>query len=352
VVLVKPFTLMSNEIGKTLFKENCASCHEFGRILTGPDLTNITQKRTNDWLFNFIKNSEKMIAEGDEEAIKIYNDFKQVKMPPSSLSDSEIVVLINYLRNYKPDTTTKVLSSQTTVDTETNSKIPLKLIISGILLIIVALTFTLTFHFQIKNFIFSSFNSLIHPFIFLLVILFLIINFTVAAIRFFDLKRQNSLITNQPYSMEFSHQQHASEFQINCIYCHLNAQSLPKANIPNPKHCMKCHHYIKKGKDNDTTEIAKLKEIVLKEKPIQWKKGYRLNSHVHFDHGLHVQSAGFNCNSCHSDSNNVTILYLQFSMNWCINCHKKNQYKLKNNYFVGMQTNKPEINNDCVCCHY
>ena len=51
--------------GETLFKQNCAACHRVEENLIGPALKNIYDRREIPWIISFVRNSQKMIADGD-----------------------------------------------------------------------------------------------------------------------------------------------------------------------------------------------------------------------------------------------------------------------------------------------
>ena len=85
--------------GEQLFMDHCASCHQIGRELTGPDLSYIQDKRELDWLVSFIKNPQAMISSGDALAIEIYNNYEQVEMPANNLSEQEILAVLGYIQS-------------------------------------------------------------------------------------------------------------------------------------------------------------------------------------------------------------------------------------------------------------
>ena len=66
------------ELGKTLFKTNCTSCHYLGpeeKKLIGPGLNeHIFEEHSEEWLINWIRNSSELIESGipslDREAIR------------------------------------------------------------------------------------------------------------------------------------------------------------------------------------------------------------------------------------------------------------------------------------------
>ena len=70
--------------GKTLFINNCAQCHakSMKDKLTGPPLA----KAVENWggemprLYNWIRNSQAMIAAGDARAVAVWNEYKPTQM--------------------------------------------------------------------------------------------------------------------------------------------------------------------------------------------------------------------------------------------------------------------------------
>ncbi|MBC8084330.1 MAG: cytochrome c, partial [Hymenobacter sp.] len=73
--------------GDALFKGNCAQCHAVKDKVVGPALGGITKRRTVAWLIPWIKNSSKVVASGDEYAVKLYNEYQKQQMPSFQLSD-------------------------------------------------------------------------------------------------------------------------------------------------------------------------------------------------------------------------------------------------------------------------
>jgi mono/diheme cytochrome c family protein len=84
--------------GKALFTGNCKACHSIGGgNIVGPDLAGITEKRDVAWVKSFIRNSQKMIANGDELAIEVFNQFNKIAMPSHDFTDEEMNSLISYM---------------------------------------------------------------------------------------------------------------------------------------------------------------------------------------------------------------------------------------------------------------
>jgi mono/diheme cytochrome c family protein len=77
--------------GDALFKNNCAQCHAVNDKVVGPALAGISKRRSISWLIPWVKNSSKVIATGDEYAVKLFNDYGKQQMPAfPQLSDKDI----------------------------------------------------------------------------------------------------------------------------------------------------------------------------------------------------------------------------------------------------------------------
>lgn len=90
----------SAQDGEAVFKANCSACHKMGMRLVGPDLTGVTEKRSEDWIASFIRNSQKMIADGDADAVAIFEEFNKVPMTSFDLNDADMSALITYLGTF------------------------------------------------------------------------------------------------------------------------------------------------------------------------------------------------------------------------------------------------------------
>lgn len=92
------------KMGDALFKANCAQCHAVNEKVVGPALAGITKRRSISWLIPWVQNPAKVVASGDEYAIKLYNDYGKQQMPSFALSKKEIAAIIAYVeasRGYK-----------------------------------------------------------------------------------------------------------------------------------------------------------------------------------------------------------------------------------------------------------
>lgn len=96
------------------FEKKCSSCHSIGGgVLKGPDLKGVSQRRKLEWIVKFVQNSAAMIAAGDVDAVKIFNDFKQTDMPEQKLSDDDVKALIQFIEGDASSGSAKKLKSVT-----------------------------------------------------------------------------------------------------------------------------------------------------------------------------------------------------------------------------------------------
>lgn len=87
------------EEGKTIFSTRCAGCHNINKILTGPALSGIHERRSMDWIISFVRSSQTMIKSGDKEAITLFEKFNRIPMPDhSDLSDENIKNIVEYIK--------------------------------------------------------------------------------------------------------------------------------------------------------------------------------------------------------------------------------------------------------------
>ncbi|HJL69470.1 MAG TPA: cytochrome c [Anaerolineales bacterium] len=85
--------------GQVLFQEICVACHTIGSgIVVGPDLQGVTARRERDWLARWIKEPDKMLAEGDPIGTQQLQEFNNVPMPNLGMTDQQVDTLIAYLQ--------------------------------------------------------------------------------------------------------------------------------------------------------------------------------------------------------------------------------------------------------------
>lgn len=89
--------------GQALYKTNCVACHPSspkGGAGPAPNLVGV-QMRWKDYpkedLFNFIRNSQRMIKEGHPKAVKVSKQWDGVMTAYPSLSDEEIQSMLYFV---------------------------------------------------------------------------------------------------------------------------------------------------------------------------------------------------------------------------------------------------------------
>jgi mono/diheme cytochrome c family protein len=86
--------------GEKLFNANCTSCHAINEKVVGPGLINVTKRHSEKWLIAFIRDSQKMIKEGDPEAVKVYKENDESPMTSfTQLSDEQIRAVLYYIEH-------------------------------------------------------------------------------------------------------------------------------------------------------------------------------------------------------------------------------------------------------------
>ena len=86
--------------GEQIYKANCTSCHMMtDKVLIGPGLQGVTDRRAKDWLKKWINSSSDFIASGDADAIALYEEYNKVAMPSYYFEDADFEALFAYLKN-------------------------------------------------------------------------------------------------------------------------------------------------------------------------------------------------------------------------------------------------------------
>ena len=86
------------EEGQDLFTKLCSPCHTIGKgRLVGPDLKNISEKRSQEWLVPYMQSSQTVIKSGDADAVAVYKEYNNLLMPDQPLSAGQAKSVINYI---------------------------------------------------------------------------------------------------------------------------------------------------------------------------------------------------------------------------------------------------------------
>lgn len=94
-------TNTGNSNGRTLFSQNCASCHAVNKQLTGPALAGVLDRVADrKILYQWIRNSESVLKSGDPYFVDLYNKFNKTPMNQfPSLTNEDIDAILDYIGN-------------------------------------------------------------------------------------------------------------------------------------------------------------------------------------------------------------------------------------------------------------
>ena len=264
------------ELGKTLFKNQCASCHNKNMKdrLTGPALGGV-QERWADYpeedLYGWIRNSQAMIADGHPKAVELWNEWKPTVMNAfPNLTDDEIASLLFYIDGVYTGAIGGKPAAADGVAAATDKPQPTnKWIYYGLFAILAVLAIVLARIINNLNYLtqlkegeeLPERKTLVQQLTSRGVVTFLIFALVVlggytTVNNAIDLGRQQGYAPEQP--IKFSHATHAGLHKIDCQYCHDGARRSKHSVIPAANTCMNCHRAIKKGSKYGTGELTKI----------------------------------------------------------------------------------------------
>jgi cytochrome c2 len=93
----------AQEPGEELFQKMCAACHTIGEgRRVGPDLENVHNRRSQEWLEKFIPSSKSLINSGDAEAVALFEEYKKMPMPDFPISNEQVRQIITHIKTRSP----------------------------------------------------------------------------------------------------------------------------------------------------------------------------------------------------------------------------------------------------------
>lgn len=379
--------------GKTLFKQNCAACHAVtSQKLVGPGLQGINERRKEDWLLKWIRDSQAFIKSGDAEAKAVYEKYDKQVMNPINLSDDEIRAVLAYIKT--PDTgAPAVAKTDVPAVAKTESKG------AGI-----------HYGWYIAGGVFAALVIILGIYLWNLDRILKEQGYDGVRIRFRTIDIGELLMKNKKWvalgcvalvgigmkscwdslagigvsqgyqpaqPINYSHRIHAGDNKIACQYCHSGAYKGKTAGIPSANVCMNCHKYIKEGKVTGKEEIAKIYQALgydpeegkysKESNPIKWIRIHNLPDLSYFNHSQHVVVGKVACQQCHGQVQEMDTVkqFAPLTMGWCVDCHRKSEVKMAGNgYYKDLHDalakkykDQPitvdKIGGlDCAKCHY
>jgi mono/diheme cytochrome c family protein len=377
------------EHGKKLFNQKCKSCHAVtAEVVVGPGLKGILDRRDEAWLIKWIRNSQAVIASGDEYAVKIYEQYNKTQMQSfPELSDDDIRAILAYsvdAGNAVVATTTPGENNDKTASGSGDSALAgyvpiilgvlafvLVLILAVLFLLITILTRYLKQQEQSgkldesdqevlnqKFNILAVFQSKI--FIGGVAVVFVLVVAKAVLDGLIGIGIQQGYAPTQPIA--FSHKLHAGELEIDCEYCHTGVRKGKSATIPAANTCMNCHNAIKR----ESPEIKKIYAAIENDKPIEWVRIHNLPDFAYFNHAQHVEVGGLECQNCHGEIEQMEVVQQRstLTMGWCIDCHRETVVKAEGNAYYDrlLETHKANSKKpmrvedigglECAKCHY
>jgi len=380
--------------GEKLFKTNCTACHALEKKIIGPALKGVVAKLheeqglDRDWLHSWIKDNKALRESGDKYANEIYDEYGQVEMQAfPNLSEQDIDNILAYTTNPPEPVVVSKASAELDIETikniheqESNAKIIMisLLVVSGLLIWILvrinqlvklsrAEELSVLDARRIQSFgeLYQRYNTVGK------VVVSILVFFT-----FYGVWNWMMWIgVDKGYKPEqpiyFSHKIHAGINKIDCQLCHSGAKYGKVSEIPSLNVCMNCHkaidqyngEYIEPGLDRNfyNSEIKKLYSAVGwdsdkmaytgKETPVEWIRIHNMPDFVYFNHSQHVVAGekaiikshntknpndqiDVVCKACHGkvDTMNVVQMANDFTMGWCIECHRTTEVDMDNAY--------------------
>ena len=97
VELTHPLDETMVTAGKNVYDVKCSACHKTtGEKLVGPGFKGVTDRRTPEWIMNFVTNTEEMIAK--DTAAQNMLEVCLVKMPNQGLSETDARSVLEFMR--------------------------------------------------------------------------------------------------------------------------------------------------------------------------------------------------------------------------------------------------------------
>ncbi len=274
---VEGLAQVSADAGNTLFRNQCASCHNRNMMqdMTGPALGGVAERWASypqEDLYAWIRNSTAMVGTGHPKAVEVYNAWNKSIMPPFlNLSDDDIASLLLYIDGVYAGTYGPKVSGPPGTGEVAGTGGPFSsrfmyFLIVGFLAILALVLTRVLNHLkyltdlragldpEAPRTIWQTLTSktAISLLVFGLVLFggYTTVNNAVA------LNRQQGYQPDQP--IKFSHATHAGLHKIDCQYCHDGARRSKHSIIPAANTCMNCHKAIKVGSEYGTGELTKI----------------------------------------------------------------------------------------------
>jgi cytochrome c553 len=134
--------------------------------------------------------------------------------------------------------------------------------------------------------------------------------------------------------IEFDHQKHAGELEMECSLCHEFYETGQHSGLPALTTCLGCHE----DPEAESPELRKIVQLAAQGENDVFRKLFRLADHTFYSHRRHVAIAEIACENCHGSIAETTTPpegpMVRISMDFCLDCHRRS-----------------DVSSDCTRCH-
>ncbi|WP_296703560.1 c-type cytochrome [Algoriphagus sp.] len=346
--------------GKAVYNANCKTCHKLDQKLIGPALRGATDRQPVELVKSFIKNSQAVIASGNEYYSDLYAEYNNtVMISHEFLTDDELNNLLAYIEygdTVDPAAAAATAGGEGGAVTGAGGGIPneyltviLAVLVVVLLLILIVLGLIISVLTKYLNkqeldeddqeFISQKFNlgKVLKSDGFIIIVTALVVALVAktAIDGLYTVGVQQGYAPTQPIA--YSHKLHAGTLEIECQYCHTGVEIGKSANIPSPNICMNCHAYVQnvQGAEGISPEIQKIYDAVDNNTPIEWVRVHNLPDLAYFNHSQHVKVGGIECQTCHGPIQEMEVVgqHSALTMGWCIDCHRQTEISTEGNAY-------------------
>jgi len=96
-LMTNNFKLFPNGTGRTLYSQNCASCHAVHKTLTGPALIERIEVRSTDWIYRFLSDRKNIGKDTINEELKKKFGLACYEFP--NLTKEDVSLIIDYIKS-------------------------------------------------------------------------------------------------------------------------------------------------------------------------------------------------------------------------------------------------------------
>lgn len=374
------------DAGKSLYENNCAQCHSlYEEKVVGPGFAGVFERTPGEeWMKQWIINSQALIQDGDEYAVNIFNEYNQQVMPNFKLTDDEFASLFAYMKNPPAPVTAQesyptgegknVVTGDPALGNYFNVLLGVLILVLVLIIgVLVLMLSVLQRYLKQRDDLTEDDKEIVNQkyniakifqnraFIGGVTLIFALVVLKAVLDGLLGVGIQQGYAPTQP--IPFSHKLHAGMYNIECAYCHTGVYKGKSAVIPSANICMNCHNAIKQA----SPHIQKIYKAIENDRPIEWVRVHNLPDLVNFNHAQHTNVAGLECQQCHGEIEQMEVVQQRspLTMGWCINCHRQTiaEHAKDNDYYNKLLEYHEEAGKgpitveklgglECSKCHY